>query len=156
MSFQVRGGLGPWALTALGLVSVLGCGEEDELGQRYAVHGVVTYNGEPVPNGSVSFMTDAPGGRSGSADIKPDGSYSATTLTTGDGLLPGKYNVAVNSVEVDMKDVVGKPGGLYRTDLIKKAPKKRNVPKKYASPVTSGLTVEVKQDAVKFDITLTD
>ena len=71
-------------------------------------------------------------------------------------MLPGRYKVAVNSVEVDMKDVVGKPGGLYRTDLTKKAPRKRNVPKKYANPATSGLTVDVKQEAVKFDITLTD
>jgi len=156
MGFQIRGGRGPWVLTVLGLVSVLGCGEDDEIGQRYAVTGVVTYNGEPVPNGNVSFTTDAPGGRSGSADIKPGGSYSASTLTPGDGLLPGKYKVAVNSVEIDMKDVIGKPGGLYRTDLIKKAPKKRNVPQKYSNPAKSGLTVEVKQEPVKFDIKLTD
>jgi len=156
MSFQVGRGYRTWVLAGLGLLPLLGCGEDDEIGQRYAVNGVVTYNGEPVPNGSVSFSTEAPGGRSGSADIKPDGSYSATTLTPGDGLLPGKYKVAVNSVEIDMKDVVGKPAGLYRTDLIKKAPKKRNVPKKYESPATSGITVDVKQEPVKFNITLTD
>jgi len=147
---------GHWRLMVFGLAATLGCGEDDGIGERTAVRGVVTYNGQPVPGGTVSFLNDTAGGRNGGGDIGPDGSYAATTMKPGDGLVPGKYKVTVSSVEVDMSKVVGNPGGLYRSDLIKKAPKKINVPKKFANPTTSGLALEVKSEPLTYDIKLAD
>jgi hypothetical protein len=141
-------------LASIGLLTLIGCGEDDGIGKRYPVKGVVTLQGEPVPKGTVNFMPDEAGGRSAAGDLKDDGSYSATTLTPGDGMLPGKYKVSITAIEIDLTKVHGKPGGLYRTDLINKAPRKLLVPKKYESPATSGLTIEVKPESNKYDIAL--
>jgi len=157
MTNRPRGPRGAGLLVGLVLAFLHGCGEDDGVGTRYPVRGTVTYKGQPVPNGTVSFMTEAKDGRSGGGGINPDGTYEASTVSPGDGLLPGRYKVSVTSVEVDMESVVKKPTGtIYRTDMTRKAPKKKNIPDRYSNPVRSGLTFEVKPESNTYDIPLTD
>jgi hypothetical protein len=143
-------------IAGLALLPVIGCGPDDGIGKRYPVSGTVTYQGKPVPRGTVTFTPESTEGRPAAADIDPDGSYTATTATPGDGMLPGKYRVSIHAVESDMSVVKGKVGGTHRVDLIAKAPKKALVPSKYADPSTSQLTVEVKPESNTFDFKLTD
>ena len=108
------------------------------------VTGKVTYNGEPVPTGTISFVSaDKP---TAYGEIGPDGSYSLMTNKPGDGAMPGSYQVTVIALE-DMGD---------------RMPEDRNplpppvVPNKYSSAGTSGLTAEVeagKENVIDFDLT---
>jgi hypothetical protein len=55
-------------LFALFAVAFAGCGSNpDEGPTRYQVSGQVTFDGKPVPTGSITFVT--PSGPSGSAQI---------------------------------------------------------------------------------------
>ncbi|NMC19923.1 MAG: hypothetical protein GYA33_05820 [Thermogutta sp.] len=55
------------ALAALGILLVLsqGCGKNDP--RNNAIFGTITYRGEPVPAGSITFIPDASQGNSGPA-----------------------------------------------------------------------------------------
>ncbi|MGL4943854.1 MAG: hypothetical protein ACRC46_11775 [Thermoguttaceae bacterium] len=86
---------------ALGLVflvaSVLGCGQTGLKGLVPA-HGVVMFNGTPVEEATVFFMTKNNSGgemRTASAKTGRDGSFKLMTLNPGDGVYPGEYIVTV-------------------------------------------------------------
>jgi hypothetical protein len=93
-------------------VLVLGCsGDQSGLDTRYKVSGKVTYKGEPVPKGGVTFEPVTPAGRHASGTIE-NGYYTLTTSTEGDGALPGDYRVIIVATTVDMGDMAKKSGGL--------------------------------------------
>jgi hypothetical protein len=80
--------VGAGLVVAAGLLA--GCGDSAE--RRYAVSGTVTYKGQPIANGLISFMprgTDASAG--GSAIV--NGKY---TIPSSVGLLAGEYDVVVS------------------------------------------------------------
>src|SRR4051812_21842961 len=101
----------------IALLPLLGCGEDDGIGQRYPVSGKVTYKGELLKAGNVAFLPDGVGGsgRAASGVIKA-GYYTMTTSTstTGDGVLPGKYKVGINANYTDMSEAVKQNGGMYQ------------------------------------------
>jgi hypothetical protein len=70
------------------LVIATGCSSE---AKRYRVFGKVTYKGEPVKAGSISFGSDDPKASSASGAIT-DGKYD---IASASGLTPGKYKVIV-------------------------------------------------------------
>jgi hypothetical protein len=139
------------------IASVVGCSEDDGIGARYHVGGLVKYKGEPVTRGTVTFVPDDKGaGRTATGDIQSNGSYTLTTATASDGALPGKYRVSISAVEIDGSVTEGKVGGMYRVDILAKAPRKVLVPLKYGDPYTSGLTAEVKPESNTRDFDLSD
>lgn len=160
-----------FALLALGLVTTIGCGADDGLGQRYRVYGTVTYNGQPLPRGNISFAPDSATGRAASGVIV-DGSYSLTTLDPDDGALPGQYKVSVIAKEADPSSVTVEPKRRGKmTDEQKRRYTAENpqlaalqanklakdlIPPKYSSPATSGIAREVKAERNQIDIDLKD
>jgi hypothetical protein len=78
----------------MGLIVLgLGCGQGDGP-QRFEVSGKVTYNGQPVPKGFITFEPDAEkgnGGPGGGADIV-DGSFRTAA---GKGVVGGPYLVKI-------------------------------------------------------------
>ena len=76
------------------------------------------------------------------AKFGTDGAYAATTYEPGDGLLPGKYKVAVECYETP-PNMEGKPV-------------KSRINKKYLNGETSGLAIEVEPNSkpMAFDITI--
>jgi hypothetical protein len=64
--------------------------------------------------------------------------------------------VSISAVEIDRSVTKNKPGGMYRVDLLAKAPRKILVPLKYGDPNSSGLTAEVKAETNTFNFTLSD
>jgi major membrane immunogen (membrane-anchored lipoprotein) len=155
----------PIAIT-LGLtatVLVLGCGsDESGLAQRYSVSGKVTYKGEPVPKGGVTFepvKPAPPAGRHASGTIE-NGYYTLTTSTKDDGALPGDYKVVIIATTVDMTELAKKTGGLIHqgdkdfVKIVKEA--KSLVPEKYTKGETTPLKVTVKAESNRFDLELTD
>ncbi len=141
------------SLAVVGLMVVPGCGTDDGIETRYPVIGTVTHNGNPVANGTINFTPEGGKGRAASGAIK-DGSYSMTTLSPGDGVVPGNYKVSITADEqteeskkIAMANAHG--GGMAEPHDVLKAVKKRKrlVPAKYGLPSSSGLTTEVKAES---------
>ncbi len=129
---------------ALGAIP-LGCGSSGP--EMASVHGKVTYNGQPVPKGTVSFQSTAPeGGRNATGMINPDGTYTLQTENPGDGAQLGEYRVAISARDDAILDYIPK----------KPVPPKRLVPEKYENPDTSGLTATVKSGSNEVDFPLSD
>jgi hypothetical protein len=147
------------AVAGMGLVTVLGCGDDTGLARRYPVSGTVTYNGNPVEKGRIDFIPAQAEGRAASGQIA-DGRYSLTTAIPGDGALPGPYKVTVTSVEVDTTELkaIAKGGQFHHDKTFAKAVRnaKRLVPSKYQLADTSGLTATVKAESNTSNFDLKD
>ncbi len=128
---------------------IAACGRTDSRPETARVNGTVTYEGQPLTTGRVSFVkrTNAGGSYSRPAVgvIDERGRYEMTTFTEGDGVVPGEYVVVVESLgaELDPEDFAK---GLERESLI---------PERFASVETSGLTIVIDGD-LEHDIVLTD
>lgn len=132
-------------LLAALLLAAAGCGSN--LPQTVKVAGRVTFDGQPPPAaGSVLFLpVEAAEGfplRPGSGAFSANGEFQALTFEPGDGLMPGKYLISIECWDMP-PTMQGNPG-------------KSHVPKKYQSPQTSGLsldiTTEMGPQEVNFDV----
>jgi hypothetical protein len=130
----------PWraapAAAVVGAVALLaaGCGGETPVD----IAGRVTFKGEPVTEGQVQFIEDRTG-RGAQVDLGPDGAYKAT-------LFPGEYKVVVTPPYMVDESKGGLPNPYYK--------KVKNIPAKYHSTETSGLTAPVSADKTTHDFDL--
>ncbi|WP_437186968.1 carboxypeptidase-like regulatory domain-containing protein [Planctomicrobium sp. SH668] len=131
-----------YTITCLAVAILMaGCGSSTPNG---VVSGKVTFEGEPVTEGSVLFVPqDTKFG--GEAPINADGSYSIKTQIGG--LPPGKYLVAVQLPRVEMGATKRSPGTMMPKEV-------DNIPKIYRSSKTSGLEIQVPAGGVSFDIAM--
>ncbi len=140
------------ATASMGVVAVLGCGDDSGLDKRYPVYGTVTYNGKTIEKGQISFIpTEASKGLAANGFIE-NGKYTLTTATPGDGALPGEYGVTVASKDVDntkVNETDAKYGGGGRQHEIAQATAKAKnlIPAKYhprylATEIHSQATIE--------------
>jgi hypothetical protein len=122
---------GPGLTLALALVVALpGCGGGDPYAVKpVSAAGTVTYHGQPVKKGTILFQPVGEQGRPASGTIE-DGKFALTTYREGDGAVAGKHEVAVVATE-EQKRKDGDTSVKYI------------VPENYASPESSGVTVDV-------------
>lgn len=143
-----------WLLAALAGLPLLatgwGCSGSSSL-DTISVEGRVTYKGQPVTQGTVTFLPrDAAEGtprRPATGTIQSDGTYRLGTLGPDDGAVPGEYQVVIVSV-------TGGPSP-EQPD----AAEVWAIPKHYGNPVQSGLQASIPADAkgpLKFDFDLQD
>jgi hypothetical protein len=111
-----------------------------------SVSGKVTYNGKPVPKGTISFVPVSGNGRNAVGELGPDGSYKLQTETTGDGAELGDYTVTVSAHDEEVLQYIPK------TPL----PPKLLAPAKYENPKTSDLKATVKKGSNSFPFELKD
>ena len=153
--FAIRASL----LAAVMAASAPGCGDDTGLAKRYPVSGTVTYKGQPVEKGRISFIPATPEGRSAAGQVE-GGRYSLTTMSPGDGAIPGKYKVTVLAQEIDDSELkaIAKGGQYHHDKAFAKAVRnaKALVPSKYALAETSGIEREVAARTNRVDIDLTD
>src|SRR5262249_29072756 len=84
-------------LAACGTLVISSCrSSEETFGKRYSVSGTVTYNGQPLDKGAISFVPEKGTGATGAIE---NGSYALSTAGGGDGALPGKYKVTIMAKE---------------------------------------------------------
>ena len=150
-------------LSLAAAVLISGCsGDESGLEKRYSVSGKVTYKGELLPKGGITFEPVKPGppaGRHASGTIE-NGYYTLTTSTKDDGALPGEYKVVIVATTVDMTDLAKKSGGLIHQGdkefqkVVESA--KSLVPAKYTKSETTPLTATVKTGSNTVSLELTD
>lgn len=122
-------------------VPMSGCGGGSGL-KLQKVSGVVTFDGKPLTKGNVQFTPDGSKGTRGpmaTGAIGPDGRFTLTTTTSGDGAPVGFYRVTVNcwdeGAPFDPKNP--KPP----------TPARSLIPERYTDDNASGLTAEVKAGA---------
>jgi hypothetical protein len=118
---------------AMALLLFAGCGRNGP--EVVPVAGKITYAGGPWPRGGMLFFTSAEPAagmpiRPAWARFDTSGQFRATSFSSGDGLVPGRYAVSVEAW--DTAPVMGS----------KRLPRSL-VPQKYQSPKTSGLEVVV-------------
>lgn len=150
------------------LLLVLGCADS-EIGKLYPVKGTVKYKGEPIGKARINFVPKGGTSTHGAFGEVENGSFSLTTMTPGDGALPGEYIVTVDTRQIDNAKVdaltqelakkygMGKmsiPPPELQGKLLKKA--KNLIPGKYQRPETSDITETVKAQSNSFDLELKD
>ncbi len=130
-------------IAALTIAPLWGCGGGSNPAVT-PVEGKVSYKGQPVTTGTISFVPE--NGNLASGKIRPDGTYRLSTFGEGDGAVPGKYKVGIVATE---GTVYGMPGSTpdYK-------PPKDLVPKEFNDPSKSDLTATVTKDnkVVNFDL----
>jgi hypothetical protein len=143
------------AAVALGLLIIAGCSGGNAL-DTFPVRGEVTYNGQPLGEGTVVYLPAEPGGRQATGALQPDGTFSLTTRERDDGAVKGAYKIVIYAYEPhpgepqsrEEREAIAQAGGLKRGFII---------PEKYADAATSDLTdmVDEKHSGFK-KIELTD
>ncbi|MBX6311353.1 MAG: hypothetical protein IRY99_00290 [Isosphaeraceae bacterium] len=150
--------LTPW-IAALLVATFSGCGSDDGIGKRYPISGHVTLQGKPLARGNINFIPEDPKQGRPAGGMIQDGQYrSVSTQTPGDGILPGRYRVTISAVEdVDYSgaQAASGPGAMDQALAAQVAAKAKSlVPPKYASPATSGLSVEITPNKSTYDFDL--
>ena len=105
------------------------------------VSGTVTFDGKPLPSGTVTLMPVDLKNSSASGVIDANGQFQLGTHAVGDGCAAGEYEVAVLSWETE--PTMGTPG-------------KSRIPDKYSKPKVSKLTQKITDAAsqtIKIDLT---
>lgn len=121
-------------------LGMAGCGGKSDRQPTTPVSGIVTFEGKPVPQGTVMFLPVVPG-PPGQANLKPDGTFVAGTYEVSDGLIPGEYTITVvGQMEIDPPTT--------ETPLAENAGKTKapqQIPDQFGSSKTSGLTASIKK-----------
>ncbi|RCS46418.1 hypothetical protein DTL42_15790 [Bremerella cremea] len=95
-----------------------GCGSQGAF-DTSPVHGKVTFEGEPVIEGTIDFLPIAASdsqemGKPAAATIAEDGTYSAGTYASGDGVVPGRKRVQYSApLPEDTRENAGKKPSPY-------------------------------------------
>jgi hypothetical protein len=120
-----------------------GCGADRGL---VPVKGRVTLDGQPIEGAAVMFEPDS-GGVPATGVTNSAGEFLLTTTGLGAGATAGKNGVSVS------KQVPAQPNRKVEEGEI--VAMKSETPAKYASPRTSGLSIEVKHGMEPVELQLT-
>ena len=150
---------------SLTLPILIGCtGSSKPLGKPVPVKGKVTYNGKPAPAGCIITFIHSERNFPASAEIAADGSY--TLLFNGKPEVPvGTYKVTVTSPAAATAEAAADPSNpeAYKAMMMKQGISKGSgqanvatIPKKYATPETSGVTFTVVEEPATYDVDMKD
>lgn len=111
---------GTFFLSALALtaVSAIGCGSKGEF-DTVPLTGTVTYNGEPVTEGTIDFIPSASAtqemvGKPAAATVQSDGTFTAGTYGTSDGVVPGVKQIRYSApLPADTPEAAKQPPSKY-------------------------------------------
>lgn len=157
MGFSVRSSLG---LCAAAIVMLTGCGGGELELDTVPVTGTVTQSGQPVEGARVTFSPEGTG-HAAAGVTDASGKFTLTSVTTGDGAVPGQYQVTITKYETETDAIA--PGETDMDAIYAAAEEagedisgmggrnepegpKNLLPTKYESPATSGLTAAVSAD----------
>jgi len=129
-------------------VLLAGCGSAPKKTEGLKqVSGTVTYKGQPVTKGVITFVTGEPKGISASGSLDATGKYVLRSDVNSPGARPGAYKVRIESWLTEP----GMTGGKF-------TPGKAGIPEKYFSVEKSTLTATVAgdKDPQVFDFDLKD
>ena len=130
---------------AVGLLLLVGCGRSTP--STVPVHGRITCQGKPLATGVISFvpqkLDEGMPRRTGSGRMNPDGTFRVSTFRQNDGLLPGAYQVAINT---------NAPAPFEGPSDVNPQQPRSLLPSSYALPHTSGLTATIPPQSAPFEV----
>jgi len=138
------------AASLLALIGIAGCGADQTLPGSVPVSGVITYQGQPLPEGIVRFAPSDGGGQPATGTIK-GGVFSMQTTRSSPGVVKGTYKVSILSektVALSLPaDTPPDPNRWPEAESL--------IPKRYGDVRTSDLEVKVDapRDDLRFDLT---
>ena len=107
-----------WLALTLVMMATVGCGD---LGpQRYAIHGTVLLDGQPVKKATIVFTPVGPG-LSAAANIV-DGTFALSRM---EGPTAGNFDVRINPHDLEVEGIEATP------EMLAKASRKPSIPKIY-------------------------
>lgn len=125
--------------------TAMGCsGANKDLPATTPVTGKVTYQGQPVSNGLVTFHPTN-GAKPASGQTDKNGEFSLSTFEREDGAVFGKHKVTIKAYKE------GQDVSIVPADKLTYA-----VPKKYVEEKTTSLEVEIKKGSNEIALNLTD
>lgn len=126
-------------------LTAIGCGGTNtDLPSTTPVTGKVTYQGQPVSNGLVTFHP-SDGSKPASGQTGKNGDFTLSTFERGDGAVFGKHKVTI----------VAYPEG-QDVSIVPADKLTYTVPKKYVNEATTSLEVEVKKGSNDIALELKD
>lgn len=133
------------AIIALAIIVPGGCSGGTDGPKLVKCSGTITYQGKPLPNAQVLFIPQEAGAvqsaRSAQAITTAEGHYRLETLSDGDGVIPGKYQVTITARGPGKPIPSDVNPGLDANEAFLPGPPL--IPEKYFRPETSGLTAEI-------------
>lgn len=151
------------AVVAATVCATLGCGSGANLDDLNSVSGVVTLDGEPVADASITLYPTAEGARSAGCLSDEKGEFKFQTLQANDGVADGEYKVVVTKkvelnpyTEEEYKKL--NESGASHKKLFPGRPEpsfEDALPKKYGNVETTDLTLTINGGAkgVKIEMT---
>lgn len=91
------------------LLPLAGCGDSGP--PRYDVSGTVTYNGKPIPAGTILFTPDASQGNTGPSGFATIKNGKFDTKLDGAGTVGGPHRVSVDGYDGQAKPELALPDG---------------------------------------------
>jgi major membrane immunogen (membrane-anchored lipoprotein) len=153
-------------LALLALLALTSCGADDGLGKRYPVSGTVTYNGNPLEKGEISFVSEDLKSNIGATGTITNGSYSLSTGGNDDGAQAGKYKVTITAKEDFLakakadfqKETKQQESNYIPPQFVAKAEAaaKSLIPAGYGDSRTTTLQAVVKTESNKLNFELSD
>jgi len=127
-------------IITLASLSLPGC--SDGLPRRVLVTGKVSFQGQPLHTGTITFSPKVKGGtRPSVAYLREDGTFKMSTYRAEDGVRPGEYAVAIIAYD---EGPLSNAANWSRTG-------KKLIPEKYFSHATSGLTATIPNHDVQLE-----
>ena len=115
------------------------------------------YKGQTLPNGTVNFIpesVDGPQGGRGATGNIVDGEYELTTLTPGDGVIPGSYFVSITAfadADTSGAEVDAAGGAMDQVSMAQASQAAKSlIPERYGIPNQSGLKANVERGSTTF------
>ncbi len=121
------------------LANVNGCNSGPPLPKTVPAEGIVTLDGTPVADATITFIADT-GTYNASAVTDKDGKFAMKAFEEKTGAVPGSYKVAINKTIVESRG--GKQG---ESDVNLK----QGLPMKYSNFLTSTLTIQLGETGDK-------
>lgn len=121
------------------IASLIGCGSQPSGDVLPTVHvsGILTYKGQPLEYHQVTF-TPSDGQRPAAGISDENGKFTLGTNSPGDGAIKGTHNISITYVGPPNDDPEFGINEFYSPP-----PPKVKIPRKYADPKNSGITIEV-------------
>ena len=140
-------------LVLLSLLSIAGCTPiDDDLPKTVPASGKITFDEKPLEGASIVIMQEGGENRFAHGVSDSSGKFSLKAFETKDGAVPGSYKVTVSkTVEVAGKSVpksLQSDAAAAGADASQNVSWKNELPNRYNSPVTSGLSVTIPESGV--------
>lgn len=119
-------------------LALSGCGGGTGQPKSAHVTGKVTFQGQPVTEGRLTFMSSI---SAGSVEVTSEGTYRLT-----EGVPPGKYKVVLTPPSITKPPKVGEAAPELK--------KFNNIPEKYRTETTTTLFAEIKEGNNTVDLEL--